>query len=228
MPLSKSKLIEAAKFLFKEKGNITRMVVEVLLTKKLRIDFDEIADIAKKLDENGNLANLAREAVLAMEEWRLMLPFRAKLHRSTAWEDRINIPNRKEIYEVPICVAYAFDHLTSDGVWDWRSSIGKYMEIISQQHKDVVLSVIDEVVNKLYFKRFTNARTINEACENHDYQENVDLLIAELKGGGIISPCLGYSLFSRRSFAKHLQDLYEGRPLYEVNKALFVLELENH
>lgn len=123
MPLSKSKLIEAVKFLFQEEENITRMVVEALLTGKARMDFSEMVNIAEKL-KNGNAVDLAREVVLVMEDWRLMLPFRTKRYRGTAWEDRLNTPRPEEIYEVPTCIAMAFRHLMSDGVWDWRLSIG--------------------------------------------------------------------------------------------------------
>lgn len=97
------------------------------------------------------------------------------------------------------------------------------MEVIGQPDKDVVLSVIEEVLRKLYFEWFTNTRIITEACEKHNYRENVDPLIAELKGGGIISPCVGYSLFSSRSLARQIEDVCKEGPLYEGNKALFVL-----
>jgi len=227
MPLSKSKLIQAARSLFKEEEKITEMIVEILLTKKLRIDFDEIMRIAEKLGESENVEDLAKETMLAMEDWRLMLPVRAK-HCSIAWENRLNTPKPGETYEVSTCIVLAFNHLTSKGVWDWRLSIRKYMESIRQPNKDIVLSVIDEILRKLYFKRLTNAMVIHEACKHHDYEENIGVLIVELKGGGIISPCLGYSLISRRLFAKHIEGLYEGGPFYEINRALFILELSKY
>ncbi|MFW6117140.1 MAG: hypothetical protein ACOC6G_00970, partial [Thermoproteota archaeon] len=59
------------------------------------------------------------------------------------------------------------------------------------------------------------------------YEESVDPLIAELKDGGIMSPCLSYSLFSRKIFLNSVGKFSGGGPLYELNKALFVLELKN-
>jgi hypothetical protein len=54
------------------------MIVEILLTQNLRIGFVEILYIAERLESSKNVEELAKETTLVMEDWRIMLPVRAK------------------------------------------------------------------------------------------------------------------------------------------------------
>ena len=225
MPIPKLKLIRAIRSLFNEDEEITKMMVEVLLTGKLRIGFDEILSMARKLEAGKSAEALSRETVLAMEDWKLMLPERTKHGRGIAWENRLNLPRTGESYEVPLCITLAFNNLRSQGLWNWRFSVEEYMKTIREPHKDIALDVVGEVLAKSYFKRFTNATVVKEACKHHNYPGDIGALIAKLKGGGIISPCLSHSLFRKDISVKDKKEFYGGAPLYELNKALFVLEL---
>jgi hypothetical protein len=54
----------------------------------------EILSIAEKLESGKNVEELAKETTSAMEDWRLMLPVRAKHCDGIAWENRLNTPEQ--------------------------------------------------------------------------------------------------------------------------------------
>jgi len=218
-------LINMVKSLFSEDEKVSRMIVELLLAGKSRITFDEILSIARNIERSGDAENLTVESTLVMEGWRLMLPARTKHKSSIQWNNRLNRPIPRETYEIPACIAFAFEHLKSQGIWSWRLAVKAYMESIKQPNQQVILDIIDEIVKESQFRRFVSASTIHEACKRHNYSGDVDALIAELKGGGIISPCVEHSIFSRNFFGKYIENFFKSGPLYELNKALFIFEL---
>ena len=160
MVLSKAELVDMVKSLFSEDRKVSRMIVELLLAGKSRITFDEILSIARNIEKSGGAENIAVESTLVMEEWRLMLPARTKHNGSIQWDNRLNRPIPGETYEIPTCIAFAFEHLRSQGIWSWRLAIKAYMESIKQPNQQVILDIIDEIVKKSQFKRFVSALTI--------------------------------------------------------------------
>jgi len=161
-----------------------------------------------------------------MEYWKLMLPVRTKHDGGIQWSNRLNRPESREEYEIPGCITFAFEHLKSKGVWDWRLAVKDHLDKIKESNKNVIIDITEDIVRNAYLKRFMNKVILREACSQHNYLGNVNTLIVELKGGGIISPCVEYSLFSRKSFEKLIKGFSETGPFYELNRALFVLELK--
>ena len=219
------RLTEAVASLFDEDERVAEVIARILLTGKARVFHDDMVSLANNLVGVKGAELLAREAAMAMMRWRLMLPVRSVHGRGLAWEHRLGVPRAGEAYEVPRCIAYAFEGLASRSTWDWRSGVKEYMRRIGESHGDIVLRVIEGVVARSYSKHLTNASTIREACRRYGYPKSVGSLIAELKGGGIISPCLGLSfILSRLAMDDRVRGLCRGAPIYELNKALFVLE----
>ncbi|RJS77388.1 hypothetical protein CW667_03505 [Candidatus Bathyarchaeota archaeon] len=225
MVLPQPRLIHLVKHLFNEDDKISRMIVELLQAGKPRINFDEILSTARSI-EKENAKNLAMETCLVMEYWKLMLPVRTKHDGSIQWSNRLNRPESREEYEIPGCITFAFEHLKSEGVWDWRSAVKDYLDKIKESNQRIIIDITEDIVRNAYLKRFVNKLILQEACGQHNYLGNVDTLIVELKGGGIISPCVEYSLFSRKSFEKLIKGFSKTGPFYELNRALFVLELK--
>jgi len=226
MRLSQNKLVSIMKSLFNEDEEISKIIVELLLTEKRQIDFNEILSVAKRIEKEEKAESLAIEATLTMEYWRLMLPVRTKHQGNIQWSNRLNRPERGEKYEVPPCIVLAFKHLMSEGTWNWKSAIKDYLDEIKEPNQQVTIDVIKDLVKNAYLKRFISKTLIENMCKQHNYPKNTDVLIAELKGGGIISPCVEYSLFSRKIFEKSIKDFPKTGPLYESNRALFIFELE--
>ena len=225
MVLSKAELIDIVKSLFSEDRKVSRVIVELFLAGKSRITFDEILSIARNIEKSGGAENLAVESTLVMEGWRLMLPARTKHEGSIQWDNRLNRPIPGETYEIPTCIGFAFEYLRSQGIWSWRLAVKAYMESIKQPNQQIILDIIGEIVKDSHFRRFVSASAIHEACKRHNYSGDVDALIAELKSGGIISPCVKHSIFSRKFFEKYIENFSKSGPLYELNKALFIFEL---
>jgi len=226
MALSQNELTSIVKSLFNEGDKISKIIVELLLTEKPQIDFNEILSAAKRIEEEEKAESLAVEASLVMEYWKLMLPVRTKHQGSIQWSNRLNKPQPGEKYEIPPCVTFAFKRLESEGVWNWKLAIKDYLDEIKESNQQVVIDIVEEVVKNAYLKRFVSKALLENACKQHNYPKDADALIAELKAGGVISPCVEYSLFSRKSFEKFIKDFSKTGPLYELNIALFALELK--
>lgn len=219
-PSLREKLTGMVKSLIDESEEVARIIVETLLSGKARIRYDEIASLARKIGGAKRAKGLSQEAVMAMGYWRLMLPARTSHGRGIAWENRLSVPRAGEIYEVPRCVSYTFGNLVSKGTWDWEFGVKEYMREIGEKDENIVLEVIKRLVKGSYFKRLINARMIEEACRIYNYPRSTGTLIAELKGGGVMSPCLSHSLVPSRSVER--RELFSGGPLYELNRALFL------
>ena len=227
MAQPKIKLVSIIKSLFNEDEKISRMITEILLTEKGQISFDEILSAAKKVEKEENAESLAIETSLIMEYWRLMLPVRIKHDGSIQWSNRLNRPKIGEKYEVPPCIAFAFRHLKLTGRWEWKSAIKDYLDEIGEPNQQIIVEIIEEAIKNVQLKWFVSKAVLEKACKQHNYPKDTDVLIAELKGGGIISPCVEYSLFSRKSFERFIKNFSSSGPMYELNKALFVLEFKD-
>ena len=225
MALSQNKLVSIMKSLFNEDEEISKMIVELLLTEKRQIDFNEILSAAKRIEKEEKAESLAVEASLAMEYWKLMLPARTKHQGSIQWSNRLNRPKPGEKYEVPPCIAFAFKRLMSEGIWNWKLAVKDYLDEIKEPNQQVTIDVVEDLVKNAYLKRFVSKALLENMCKQHNYPKDADVLIAELKAGGVISPCVEYSLFSRKIFEKFIKDFSKTGPLYELNRALFILEL---
>ena len=104
-----SRLVQQVQRLFNEGREVSTIIVEVLLTGKPRVSFDQVLFTARRLGA-ADPQELAEEALLAMEGWRIIVPERTLRYRSIAWEDRINSPRPGETYEVPLCILLTFNH----------------------------------------------------------------------------------------------------------------------
>ncbi|MHA1722554.1 MAG: hypothetical protein ACTSXW_05690 [Candidatus Baldrarchaeia archaeon] len=213
-------IIQFLASLFEESRDVSNLMYRILSLEEDRISFKDILFLAEDITGDRSLGKeLAEETILSMYWWRMLLPIRMKHVKNLSWENRLLLSDLDEIFEIPICIRYAFEGLCKNGTWDHEYSIYRYFSEIKEPCKDLILHVVNGLVEKTVSKYYVTASSIREECKRQNFPSSrVGILIAELKGGGFISPLV----FSPLPKILRLKE----EPLYELNKALFVLKLQ--
>jgi hypothetical protein len=149
----------------------------------------------------------AEDIMLLASKWRLLIPVRTV--RSAAWEDRLFLTDPDEVFEVLNVVRYLVENASRTGRWEARHAIAA----VSWKMGDPEWQRVPEVVERMEGQardHIVNAVQIREICAELGLGERTDVLIAEMKGMGVMSPRL--SSFARVSQA--------AAPLYELNPSL--------
>lgn len=186
------------RFLYEE----TKPLAKMLLTasRKGRISYEEIKA------HGGSVEDL----LLAFNE-KMLLPIRtSRVSKGLAWEDRILVLERGEIYEMPSVVRHVIKRAEETGRWEPDYAIQKYLEDIEEPKREEILELFRRIKKKVLGSE-TLSKTSKITPEllkefSNELGLDINTTIAELKGGGIISPSL-------RNFRYKL--------LYEVNPSLY-------
>ena len=155
-----------------------------------------------------------RSLLLLAYKERLLLPIRTgKAFISLAWEDRTLTAKPGENYEMPNVIRHLIFHAKEKGEWNPETAIKKYLQEIAEPEADKMLKAfkgITEEVNNTTRQCATakiTPDTIKRVCEKHGLKINMNRLIVEFKGGGIISPNI-------------TNPSKEGTIIYEINPSL--------
>ena len=148
------------------------------------------------------------EVLLLGNKWRLLLPMRVE--KSGAWEDRLLLCKPGESYELPNVVRYLVQNASKTGHWAPIRAIAevfKEMDEPDWQKMPELLAELGESARNYQI----SATQIGQMCSRVSLGKKVDVLIAELKAAGVMSPKLGSLAEVSRA----------GSPLYELNPSLF-------
>ena len=148
------------------------------------------------------------EVLLLGNKWRLLLPMRVE--KSGAWEDRLLLCKPGEFYELPNVVRYLVQNASKTGHWAPIRAIAevfKEMDEPDWQKMPELLAELGESARNYQI----SATQIGQMCSRVSLGKKVDVLIAELKAAGVMSPKLGSLAEVSRA----------GSPLYELNPSLF-------
>lgn len=205
--------------LFNESKNVAKLMYRILTVQKDKISFKDILSFAENITGSRSTGKeLTEETLLSMYWWRMLLPVRMKHMRSLSWDSRLFFPSENEFFEIPLCIKYVFEGLCSKGFWDYNYSPYKYFNQIKEPYKELIPTIIEGIVERVCFRYYVTATMIKEECLGNNFPSaRIGVLISELKGGGFISPFVSSSL-------PKIFRLKE-EPLYELNKALFILKL---
>jgi hypothetical protein len=195
-----NKLEKALSRLLKH-GELTSCLAPVLAhaSKKGNISY---RDVDKMVNDN------AEDVLLLGNEWRLILPIRTL--KSAAWEDRLLLCEQGESYEVPNIIRCLVEEASRTGSWDPEHAITKLFKEMSEPAWEKMPKLVKGLEEQAREYRIT-AVQIKEICSQLGLEDRVDMLIAELKGSGVMSPKLGSLAEVSRA----------GSPLYELNPSLF-------
>jgi hypothetical protein len=147
------------------------------------------------------------EALLAAEEWRLLLPSRTA--KSMAWEDRLLILQEGELFEMPNIIIRLVKDALASAIWRTEEMLRQ----LFQEMGDPAWNLIPQIFATIAQTATNNTisgNKITKVCLDFGFSNKADWLIAELKGAGAISP----KLSSPSDVMK------AGSPLYELNPSL--------
>ena len=155
------------------------------------------------------------DTIMELYWWRILIPIKVG---TLEWSARQPTLSREELYEIPTCIQYSLEKLIKDFDWDYKYAVKRYFRKIAEEDIDILIKVIEDFIKKSKNYHVT-AQDIVDSCKYYGLTlEETSKLIAELKGGGFISPTLYRDLFKAKTIKQ---------PIYEVNKALFIKELRS-
>jgi len=177
-------------------------------------DVEPIAEILSIAAEKGSVVydeldmreDVKDDLLLLLEKERLLIPVRTS--RALAWEDRVILFRRGEVFEMPNVIGHLMRYVEKTGEWDPDHAVRRYLEEIGEKAPEEILSLFNRVKGDARDYRIT-PEAILRASEELNLTAEMGRIIAELKGGGIISPCL--------------RD--PSRLLYEINQSLVIKEI---
>jgi hypothetical protein len=180
-------------------GLLARVLVQACKTGM--VSYDEVEEIAK--DDSADVLLLGFEL-------RLLLPTRSA-RGTLEWGDAVLLPKPGEMYKMPNVVKCLVEEASRTGWWDAGNAVAKIFMIMGEPEWEEMPKLVEKLGEKAKNCKI-NAIQIKRICRELDLEHKVDLLIAELKGSGVMSPKLG-SL---------TEAIREGSPVYELNPSLSV------
>lgn len=176
-------------------------------------DVKPIAEILSIASEKGSITydemgiqEDRKDDLLLLDKERLLIP--ARTSRSLAWEDRMMIFRSGEVFEAPHVIGHLIRYVEETGEWDPDHAVRMYLEEIGEKSPEKILSLFNKVKENSVYNRIT-PEVMLKASDKLNLTTDLGRIIAELKGGGIISPCL--------------RD--PSRLLYEINPSLVKREI---
>lgn len=136
-----------------------------------------------------------RSLLLSAYKERLLLPVKtSKNLLSLAWQDRILNAKPGETYEMPNVIRHPINHAKETSEWKPELAVKKYLEEIAEPDADKMLTVFNEIRREIISQKDPHTivkitpHMIKQAAEKHGLKVNMNKLIVEFKGGGIINP----------------------------------------
>ncbi len=145
------------------------------------------------------------EMMLLLEYYRLALPINS-LNASLSWDARITTSDK---FEIPYIIRFFFKKLKDDGEANIDDVVVEYFKRIGEKDPEDFVEILKEVI-----PHSKNCIVNGEAIVKASTKRNRDggVVIAELKGAGLISPYISRGKFKNLS-----------SPLYEINRFVFEL-----
>jgi len=170
-------LEEALKKIFPEEDIKSLLKIIWLAAEKARIYYEEI-----KMQEN-----LKEDLLLLLEAERILIPFQTS--KTIAWEDRVTTFKPGDAYEMPHVIRYLIRKAEETGEWNPSYAVNRYLEEIGEP-ESVKITVFFDKIKEIVKQKKISPEIILKVSEELNLQSKIGTIIAELKGGGIISPCL--------------------------------------
>ncbi len=149
-------------------------------------------------------AELDDETALLLDHFRLALPIRS-VHDSLSWKMRLFSVSDMEI---PFIIRFFFEDLNK-GSASWKRAIVRYFRAIGETRPEEFTEIFEEMLRR-------NKRLIVCGGDIADisvkFGRDGGVVIAEMKGAGLISPIVGCGGFGKTK-----------APIYEINRFFAML-----
>jgi len=183
------------------------------------LNFEEIIDLLGGGEEARKAVELLRkywrkgkipkdeldvEVALTLDFYRLALPVKS-FHDSLSWKMRFFAV---EDMEIPYIVRFFIEDLEK-GQGEWRKTVERYFKAIGEKRAEEFADIFEEMV-----ERSRNFIVCGEDIVDISmkYGRDGGVVIAEMKGAGLISPTVGCGGYGRAR-----------APLYEINRFFAML-----
>jgi hypothetical protein len=127
------------------------------------------------------------DLLMLLERERVLIPYGTS--KTIAWEDRVLTFKPGETYEAPHVVTNMLNRAAETGELDPRYAFRKYLREIGEPEPEKMTSFFVHVLDNVENGRIS-AGTLSEIAGELSLEHRMGTIIAELKGGGVISPCL--------------------------------------
>ena len=145
------------------------------------------------------------EALLALWEWKLVIPVRSS--RCSEWDSRIFSTGHGELYEMPNISKALVKKGIETGTWDSTKAILDLFQCMGEPDWEKMPDLILSIKKNTAYNTINGAR-IGALCIDNGLKDKTGAMIAILKGAGIISP----KLAAIGPTAKTRSPLYEFNP----------------
>ena len=127
------------------------------------------------------------DLMLLLIEERLLIPKASA--KSMAWEDRLARFTPDEVYEMPHAVRSLIQIALERGVWNPREAVKRYLNEIGESKMEAILDLLDRLM-KISVDHRVDAEKLRGLAKELSLGREINRIIAELKGGGVLSPTL--------------------------------------
>ena len=172
---------------------------------------DEVAlkglELIRKYSKKGIIPReeIDEELLLFFDQEKLAFPV-TSFRDSLSWNMRfLSLTD----LEIPYIIRFIF---LND--FDWRKAVKEYFKKIGEEKPEDFVKIVEKIVKRRN-KFLISGNDITDICM--EFGRDSGVVIAELKGAGIISPYWGCG-----KLAAKLEKIYGG-PLYEINRFLIKL-----
>jgi len=154
---------------------------------------DALAKILSSGAEKGSIKyeeiNLDEDIdiLLLLFKNRMIIP--SQTSRSLAWEDRIILLKPGEKYIIPPVIRNLIQYAKITGEWKPELAVAKYLNDIGEEDVERVLEFFRRIREQADGIRVYMDLLLREA-EKLGLEQELGRIIAEFKGGGILSPSL--------------------------------------
>lgn len=152
------------------------------------------------------------DALLIAHGQRMLIPLRSR-RGTLEWDDAVLLCQPGEDYRMPNVIRHLVGLAAETGNWSPEQAVGQSLREMGEPEWGRMSDLIRRLGEAAVQYRI-DADQIRQVCQESKLEDRVDLIIAELKGSGVMSPKLG-------SMAEALT---LKSPVYELNPSLFVGE----
>ncbi len=144
----------------------------------------------------------AEDILVEAFEMRLLIPVGER--KTFSWEDSFLRMKEDEKYRIPNIVKYILQEAEKSGKMEIRKAVERFFKEMGEKEWKKIADLV-EIISK---SKYITGADIKMICEKIGIGERTSSIILELKGAGIISPCL-------RNVSR-----IEVSPIYEINPFL--------
>jgi hypothetical protein len=127
------------------------------------------------------------DTLILLQSENVLIPFETS--KTIAWEDRVLTLRPGEAYQVPHVIRYLLEGAGETGELDAEHAFERYLREVGEPEPEKMTALFNEVLDNVEKGRIS-AGTLSMLAGELSLGHRMGTIVAVLKGGGVISPCL--------------------------------------